>query len=106
MLKVEQLPDGTDIPAGWVCEIRTCHSDALVLFTPSVVQVFDDYDKRQLLSNAAGDEINKIQSCVIPYGTFDFKQMMFVYSAFWSDEDNRWEIDIDLAAKMEIVGHI
>lgn len=106
MPATKQIPDGIDLPEGWVCETHTRRCDALVIFLPSVVRVFADYDSRHALTGAAGDEINAILSSDIPYGTFDFKEMLFVYSAFWSDLGDCWAIEIDLAAEMKVVGYI
>lgn len=79
---------------------------ASVLFTPSVLEIFKDLKDRELLVAALSDEIQNIPTDYIPYGSFDFKQLYFVYRAGWSEEESKWFIHLDLATQMVKVGEI
>ena len=106
MPSTKQIPDGIEVPEGWVCEVHTRRCDAVVWFSPSVVSVFTGYESRHELVDTVGDEINTIPSSYIPYGTVDFQSKLFVFSAFWSEKAYHWAIEIDLGAKTEIAGHV
>ena len=106
MPPTKQIPDGIEVPDGWICEVHTRRCNAVVWFSPSVVGVFAEYEGRHELVNAEGDEINTIPSGYIPYGTVNFQTMLFVYSAFWSEKAYHWAIEIDLGTTTEISGHI
>ena len=101
MPATKQVPEGTKVPEGWVCEMHSRHQDALVWFSPSVVSIYEDYDSRHELTIAVHDEINTIPSDYIPYGTVTFKDMLFVYNTIWFEEESYWCTTIDLAAELE-----
>ena len=77
MPSINKLPEGIEVPDGWVCEMHNRLTDALVWFSPAIIRVFTDYDSRHTLMGAVGGEINTIPSTVIPYGTIEFRNMLF-----------------------------
>jgi hypothetical protein len=101
MPATKQVPEGTKVPEGWVCEMHSQHQDALIWFSPSVVSIYEDYDSRHELTIVVGDEINTIPSEHIPYGTVTFEDMLFVYNAVWFGEENYWCITLDLGVLPE-----
>jgi len=102
MPATKQVPEGTKVPEGWVCEMHSRRSDALVWLSPSVVSIYEDYDNRHTLTNAVGDEINTIPSDYIPYGMVFFNEAQFVYNAIWFEEENYRCIEIDLGVELEL----
>ena len=87
-------------------EIHERREKASVLFTKSVTDLFKSYDQRSELVNAIGDEINRVPANFIPYGCIVFKSLMFVYQSFWNEEEDMFFMDIDLASKLRVVGHM
>ena len=87
-------------------EIHERREKASVLFTPPVTDLFKSYDQRSELVNAIGDEINRVPANFIPYGCIVFKGLMFVYQSFWNEEEGMFFMDIDLASKLRVVGHM
>lgn len=79
---------------------------ASVLFTPPVLELFKGLQDREHLVAALGAEIKRIPTDYIPYGSFDFRQLHFVYRAGWAEEEDKWFIHLDLAAGMIEIGEI
>lgn len=92
-----------------VCPIIEKHKrneTAKVWFSGAVVRAFKTYDERASLVGALGDEINEISSDYIPYLLLDFKQMTFICATLWSEEEEIFLMEIDLAAEAVQVGEI
>ena len=92
-----------------VCPIIEKHKrneTAKVWFSGAVVRVLKTYDERASLVGALGDEINQISSDYIPYLLLDFKQMTFVCATLWSEEENSFLMEIDVAAEAVQVGEV
>lgn len=94
------------VPAEPLIEEHNCHGTASVLFTESVVKIFDDFISRSQLFEALAIEINTIPSDYIPYGTLVYNEFVFVYRAARDDQDGKLYAEIDLAVRMEQVGEI
>ena len=92
-----------------VCPIIEEHKHkqtAKVWFSGEVVKAFGSYDERASLVGALGDQINQIPSDYIPYLLLDFKQMTFVCATLWSEEEEIFLMEIDLAAGAVQVGEV
>ena len=79
---------------------------AKVWFSGEVVKAFGSYDERASLVAALGDEINQIPSDYVPYILLNFKQMTFVCSTLWSEEEGIYLMEIDMAAEAVQVGEL
>ena len=62
--------------------------------------------KEPSLVGALGDEINQIPSDYIPYLLLDYRQMTFVCATLWSEEEEIFLMEIDLAAGAVQVGEV
>jgi hypothetical protein len=92
-----------------VCPIIEKHKrneTAKVWFSGAVVRAFKTYDERASLVGALGDEINQISSDYIPYLLLDFRQMTFICATLWSEEEEIFLMEIDLAAEAVQVGEV
>ena len=92
-----------------VCPIIEEHKrkqTAKVWFSGEVVKAFGSYDERASLVATLGDEINQIPSDYVPYILLDFKQMTFVCSTLWSEEEGIYLMEIDMAAQAVQVGDV
>ena len=92
-----------------VCPIIEEHKrkqTAKVWFSGEVVKAFGSYDERASLVAALGDEINQIPSDYVPYILLDFKQMSFVCSTLWSEEEGIYLMEIDMATQAVQVGEV
>ena len=92
-----------------VCPIIEEHKrkqTAKVWFSGEVVKAFGSYDERASLVAALGDEINQIPSDYVPYILLNFKQMTFVCSTLWSEEEGIYLMEIDMAAQAVQVGDV
>ena len=92
-----------------VCPIIEKHErneTAKVWFSGAVVRALKTYDERASLVGALGDEINQISSDYIPYLLLDFRQMTFVCATLWSEEEDSFFMEIDLAAGAVQVGEV
>jgi hypothetical protein len=87
-------------------ETHTRNKTASVFFAPPVVELFPNFEARQELVAALGDEINQIPAEVIPYGTLFFNDLLFVYRAAWDNEEEIWFMDIDLATHSVEIGYV
>ena len=92
-----------------VCPIIEKHKrneTAKVWFSGAVVRAFKTYDERASLVGALGDEISQIPSDYIPYLVLDFRQMTFVCATLWSEEEDTFFMEVDLAAGAVQVGEV
>ena len=92
-----------------ICPIIEEHKrkkTAKVWFSGAVAKAFKTYDERASLVGALGDEINQIPSDYIPYLLLDFRQMTFVCATLWSEEEDSFFMEIDLAAGAVQVGEV
>ena len=92
-----------------VCPIIEKHKrneTAKVWFSGAVVRALKTYDERAALVGALGDEINQIPSDYIPYLLLDYRQMTFVCATLWSEEEEIFLMEIDLAAGAVQVGEV
>ena len=92
-----------------VCPIIEKHKrneTAKVWFSGAVVRALKTYDERASLEGALGDEINQIPSDYIPYLLLDYRQMTFVCATLWSEEEEIFLMEIDLAAGAVQVGEV
>ena len=92
-----------------VCPIIEEHKrkqTAKVWFSGTVARVFKTYDERAPLVGALGDEIHQIPSDYVPYILLNFKQMTFVCSTLWSEEEGIYLMEIDMAAEAVQVGEL
>ena len=88
----------TDKPCP-IIEHHKSKETAKVWFSGTVAQVFNTYDQRSLLVAALGDEINQIRADYIPYILLDFQQMTFVCATLWSEQEQMFLMEIDLAVE-------
>jgi len=92
-----------------VCPIIEKHKrneTAKVWFSGKVVRALKTFDERASLVGALGDEINQIPSDYIPYLLLDYRQMRFVCATLWSEEENSFLMEIDVAAEAVQVGEV
>ena len=92
-----------------VCPIIEEHKrkqTAKVWFSGEVVKAFGSYDERASLVAALGDEINQIPSDYVPYILLSFKQMTFVCSTLWNEEEGIYLMEIDMAAQAVQVSEV
>ena len=92
-----------------VCPIIEEHKrkqTAKVWFSGTVARVFKTYDERASLVGALGDEINQIPSDYVPYILLNFKQMTYVCSTLWNEEEGIYLMEIDMAAQAVQVGEV
>lgn len=92
-----------------VCPIIEEHQrneTAKVWFSGAVVRAFNTYDERASLVDALGDEINQIPSDYVPYLLLDYQQMTFVCTTLWSEAEDCFLMEIDLAAEAVQVGEV
>ena len=75
-------------------------------FTPPAVKEFATFGERTKIVDALFEEVSKIPSDWIPYGTLCHDEWMFVYSSAWDEEEQRYVLLIDLASTGQIVGLI
>ena len=73
-------------------------------FTSPAVEEFATFGERTKIVDALLEEVSKIPSDWIPYGTFCHDEWMFVYSSAWDEEEQRYVLLIDLASSGQIVG--
>ena len=89
-----------------IIEEHKLGNTAKVWFSAEVVRAFKTYDERVPLVDALGDEINEIPSDYIPYLLLDYRQMTFVCATLWSEEEEIFLMEIDLAAGAVQVGEV
>ena len=89
-----------------IIEKHKRNETAKVWFSGAVVRALKTYDERASLVGALGDEINQIPSDYIPYLLLDFRQMTFVCATLWSEEEEIFLMEIDLAAEAVQVGEV
>lgn len=89
-----------------IIEEHKRNETAKVWFSRAVVRALKTYDERACLVGALGDEINQIPSDYIPYLLLDFRQMTFVCATLWSEEEEIFLMEIDLAAGAVQVGEV
>ena len=89
-----------------IIEKHKRNETAKVWFSGAVIKALKTYDERASLVGALGDEINQIPSDYIPYLVLDFRQMTFVCATLWSEEEDSFFMEIDLAAGAVQVGEV
>ena len=75
-------------------------------FTRPAVEEFATFSERTKIVDVLFNEVSKIPSDWIPYGTLFHGEWMFVYSSAWDEEEQRYVLLIDLASTGQIVGLI
>ena len=64
---------------GPIIEDHYPNNQAKIWFSAPVVTCFGTYEKRCELTIALKKEINNIPSDYVPYGTFIFNELVFIY---------------------------
>ena len=91
---------------GPIIEDHYPNNQAKIWFSAPVVTCFGTYEKRCELTIALKKEINNIPSDYVPYGTFIFKELVFIYCYAWVEEQGRYLVEIDLATDVKQIGEI